>query len=216
MLLNMIKIIPEIMIKIEKTESWFRKDYSMKYNPFTLIHNVLGFLTEILIWFNVTWSQEEKNEVLKSEHTIQKDKVITITRWGFIQTFSIIEYTIKEIIKKEKFKSFNKCIDKWEKGDFVSFYSIIKIFHEMGKINDNEYNNWNILRKIRNCLVHNNAITDEEISYELNNRKIVRTENYMLLGDIDGLIILIEQISKLYSMLLWNLFNSIKYNTTSK
>lgn len=212
----MINMILQIMIKVEITEKWFRQAYPIEYNPFTLIHNILGFLKEILTWFIISWNAEEKKEASKPEHTIQKDRITTITRWGYIQTFSIIEFTIKLIIKKEKYPSFEECIDKWGRGEVVSFYNIIKIFYETEKISDAEYTKWNILREIRNCLVHNNAYSDKEISYELNGQKIVRTENYMLLGDLDGLIFLIDQITKLYSILLWNISNSEKIYFTSE
>lgn len=203
---KMIKTIPEIMIKVEKTESWFQQNYKMEYNPFTIIHNILGFITELLNWFDASWSREEKEEVFKSEYTIQKDKIIYVTRWGFIQTFSIIEFTIKEIIKKERYEPFSGCLIIWERGEFVSFYKIIKIFNDMCIINDEDYIKWGDLREIRNCLVHNNAYTDIDIEYELNGHKIVRTKNSMLRGDLNGFIILVEQITKLYSVLLWNLF----------
>lgn len=95
---------------------------------------------------------------------------------------------------------------KWERGDRVTFFNIIKIFNDICKINNEDYIKWNNLREIRNCLIHNNGITDKKLSYELNGKKLVYTINSMLYGDLDGFLILIEQMSKLYALLLWNLF----------
>lgn len=107
---DLIKVVPKIMIKVEKTESWVQQRYKLEYNPFTQIHNILLFIKEILTWFDASWSEEEKEGIFKPEYTIQKDKIIYVTRWGFIQTFSTIEFTIKEIIKKERYEFFNECL----------------------------------------------------------------------------------------------------------
>ena len=62
---DLIKVVPKIMIKVEKTESWVQQRYKLEYNPFTQIHNILLFIKEILTWFDASWSEEEKEGIFK-------------------------------------------------------------------------------------------------------------------------------------------------------
>ena len=200
---GILNYIPKLMDKVKKTEDWMNEVYTTEYNPFTEIHNTLLLLLEILKWLYNSWNIKPQETLSK----IQESIVMTINRWGYIQTFSTIEFTIKTIIKKERYDDFKEYINLWDEGEFVAFWKIISKFKDMNKITNDEKAKWDTLREIRNCLIHNNAITDENIEFRRNDDElIVYTENNRLKGTLDGPIILIEQITKLYSLLLYNLF----------
>lgn len=199
---GLLNFIPKLMDKVKRTEDWMNEVYPMKYNPFTEIHNTLFLLLETLNWLYNSWDIKSQKTLSKTQKAI----ITTITRWGYIATFSVIEFTIKIIIKNEEYDEFLEYINLWKENKFVGFGNIISKFKNMDKITDDELSQWDTLREIRNCIVHNNGFTDKNILFKRDDEIIVFTENNILKGPLDGFIMLIEQITKLYSLFLYNLF----------
>ncbi len=102
------------------------------------------------------------------------------------------------MIRYNNHKDYKYYINKWKRGDFVSFKSVIKRLKRNNIINNNEYADWDVHREIRNCLVHNNAVPSKNFKYEVNGKKINFIKDQPFYGKLDVFIILVNDLARLY------------------
>lgn len=132
-------------------------------NAFIMMRNFLLLTKELLQYHRLHW-KTEKQETLRGDDL---ERIITITRWDFIASVSIAEYTMKEIIKRRKPKGFDKITYRLLNWKRSSLYNIIETSKAVLVMDDWEYDSWNLLREIRNASVHNNVIMDIDKSYTI-------------------------------------------------
>jgi len=195
------------MGKVSESSDWIDKVHPSVINPYNEIRNTIILMSETLEKYQNITLIELEGEFLQNIML----RIITITRWGYVAVFSIIEYTIKEIIAYNKNENFRDFIISWESGDFISFNNIIKRLKEMGIINDFELRNWDAHREIRNCIVHNNSIPNINVKYDLDGFILNGVKDVHFSGPLDGFLILIEKICKLY----FSTLNHLNLNTNS-
>ena len=68
----------------------------------------------------------------------------------------------------------------------------------MNLINQDVYHKWEGLTKLRNCITHNNAISDEDRTYNLDGFQIVFEKDKMLKDHWDSFIDIINITIELY------------------
>jgi hypothetical protein len=138
-------------------------------NAFTMMRNYLLLTRGMLQYHRLHW-KAEKQEILRAEDL---ERITTITRWNFIASVSIAEYTMKEIIKRRKPKGFDEITHRLLNWERTSLFNIIKTSKAVLSMEDWEYDGWNLLREIRNASVHNNVIMDIDKSYTIDGFTIV-------------------------------------------
>ena len=143
-------------------------------NAFSAIHNGLLLANDLFLYYYNKWLNIEKKPFLDKQDI---ERVVTIFKWSFIHTFSIIEYSSKELVKKKNYQKFNYVNSLLLNKKRIKFWDII--LESKGKevkiITEQQYYVWDNLRKIRNAITHNNSFADEDIKFEckLENRDFV-------------------------------------------
>ena len=198
---ELISLLKRIREKLEKYGEWLETAGLEMPNSFNMIFNATTLILEVLHYYYQIWGiprtlPSDEIERLKKENA---ERVIEITKWAFVHTLSIIEYSTKEIIKKmsdEKLSSYpaiRKVKDKLQAGKKVYLSTIIKEFKEGQLISDEEYDVWRGLIETRNIIVHNNAIAEETKSFKMFNEfRISFVKGKMLKDKLDFFIKLLD------------------------
>ena len=132
-------------------------------NAFVMMRNFLLLTKDLLQYYRLYW-KTEKQGILRAEDL---ERITTITRWDFIASVSIAEYTMKDIIKRRKPKGFDKITDRLLNWKFTSLHNIIETSKAVLSMENWEYDGWNLLLEIRNASVHNNVIMDIDKLYTI-------------------------------------------------
>lgn len=77
-------------------------------------------------------------------------------------------------------------------GHFIYLRRIISNSEKRELIDDKAKEEWHGLIQIRNCIVHNNAISDHDANYVIGELSVVTTKNKMLRGKLDFFLTLTE------------------------
>lgn len=187
----------QIYTNIKEYDIWLEQYYP-NHNAFKMIRNFLLLTWELLYFYNNEWIYKN-TKYLRADEI---ERIITITRWAFVSTFSIIEYVTKIIIKNTNHEYFDNINMRLKKGKRVSYRNILKTSKKVGLINDGEYMAWDVLTELRNSFVHNNAIMDKDGSYEINGLIIVLKKDEGLMGELSFCLKLIDIITKLHRIFL--------------
>lgn len=187
--------------KAKSYDKIFVKTYP-EINAFSMIHNGLVLPLELLDYYYNKWDKAKK--ISLDDQYAQRIKAIC--KWTYIDTFSIIEYISKELIKKKNCKEFNQIVNHLKNGKRVGFYKIIQISNKIGLIEKNEMAIWDDLREIRNAIVHNNSIVDKDGLLEYTFVKKKRERKFKLpykrgqpiTGNLHLGLILVEIITERY------------------
>lgn len=79
-----------------------------------------------------------------------------IQKWAFIETMSMLEFQLKKLIKQhDLFEDLSKLI-------------LSRLFDKINKydtLSEVDYDGWRALIEFRNCIIHNNAISDKNITF---------------------------------------------------
>jgi len=197
-LAEIISILEQTLENVENFMKTVPTTHLDDFNAFIPIANELYFSLEIFNMFDIKWTIERTSLIG------QMGRIKIITTNAYISSFSIIEHCIKKMIQINNHKDYKYYIDKWKRGEFVSFNSIIKRLKDKGVINDNEYIGWGVHRKIRNGTVHNNVIPETTFEYEINGRKIHFIKDKPLYGTLDIFIVFIDDLARLHYNLVQN------------
>jgi len=188
----------ELKFKAESYSEIFEKSYP-DINAFVTIKNDMIMLNEQLHYYGHFWCKIQKRKTLEIEHSQRIDRILT---WTYIHSFGVVEFITKELIKKKNSRTFGEVKNKLNKGLLVNFKQIIEKSKKEKIINEYEKAVWDILREIRNAIVHNNAFftKNKQLTYTLGKR-VINLEykrNEHLKGDLDLTIILIEILMEIY------------------
>jgi hypothetical protein len=151
-------------------------------SAFIMIFNKITLGCEVLHNYYKIWSKsytlnKKDIERLKKDNG---ERIITIERMIFIESLSSIEYVSKEFIK-----SYQNIF-----GSLSGRIYLINIFDKSrreGILSNEDHDKWNGLIKLRNKIVHNNAISDENYSVDFNSFKLELVNNQMTTGDLNFL-----------------------------
>ena len=171
-------------------------------NAFSPISNYLVLTLELLDYYYRKWWNEEKRQYLRDQDI---ERIVTICKWAYINSFSIVEYISKELVKKKNCSKFAQSINnRCRKRGWVSFNDILATSKDkdFGLVDEHEWAVWDSLKEIRNAIVHNNAIFDRDgkLEYKFDNQPF--TVEYKrgkgLIGNMHLGLILVEILIELY------------------
>jgi len=133
-------------------------------NAFAAIHNALTLTAELSDYYYSKWTDEGIKK-LEGEY---EQRIVTIYKWTFIHSFSIIEYISKKLIVKKNHKIFKEIIKNIESGKKrVYFSTILKRSAKKSLLSKEHKKIWDGLREIRNAIVHNNAYMDSDLEFNV-------------------------------------------------
>ena len=162
-----------------------------------MIFNDLTLTLELLEYYYDRWkippSPSLSVEEVERKRKENAERVIEITKWAFIHALSCMEFTAKETLKLLCYDPFKDLREKLLRGkDYVYLGTIIGRSRSIGLIDEECYETWEVLRNIRNIVVHNNAKADVDAEYRIDGMRVVFIKGETLKGKLDFFIRLIE------------------------
>lgn len=201
-------------------------DYSMKAKgishlgypetSFNQIFNTATIVAEVLDYYYYIWSKEYKMPPLMIEELREDnaEKILEITKWAFIQSMSVIEFNMKRLLRE-----LNNPLLKPKPGEKPALKNIrlSQIIEESRKtklISETYYPTWDCAIKVRNALVHNNAIADRVMSYEVGGQRIEFIEGKTLKGNMSIFMSLIHSVTDAHFDWIVRLYENERFPTS--
>ncbi len=192
--------------------------FGMIFNQVTQTYELLRLYYEI--WRNPSLfgykipSNSQEIEQVRKENT---ERCIMATKWLFIGALSSIEYSMKETIKLyPKSKIYSWFSNRVKQGKRVYLSGIIEKSVEYGLIDESKKHIWMCLIKVRNTVIHNNAIADENANYQIGDLIVSFREGQMLRGKLDFFVRLTDVVVNEYYHWLRQLININNRNIITK
>jgi len=185
--------------ELRKTKQYVQDVFSPVFNNTTLV-------LEVLDNYKTYWSKsysgfsDDQIEKLKKQNA---ERIIEITKWSFIHIISCYEFSAKEIIKNTSLTEFADLKSKLQGGGRVYLGGIMEVSKNSHFISDDDYEKWDGIIFIRNCLVHNNGISDKKASLDIGNVKINCEKDKMLSGKLDIFHNLCDTATDLFNQWLY-------------
>ena len=184
-------------LEIKTTTSDLRSGcFAMLFNSTTLTLELLSYYYGI--WKRTYTMTKEQIERSKEENA---QRCMEITKMQFILAISNIEYCMKEVLDMYPRHSLAKWCCK-QKRIYLS--GIINESKKIRLIDDKEHRFWDCILKVRNVVVHNNAIADFSKTYQINGLTISFVKGKMLKGKLDFFIKLTDKAIDLYRSWVMN------------
>jgi len=192
---------------IDKTDvgiDWFSVTFPNQVNAYSELRNSILLVDQIIDHtYHVLENPESQAQTFS--------RIITITRWAYVAIFSVMEYSLKEIIKEYLTIDCDDFIDKWENCGYTSFYTIINRLKCKEYIDEKIFDQLDYHREIRNCVIHNNAVSSKTKTYPFEGIPIEATQGVSLSGPIHGFLVLSESLMKYYMLLLAEIKNKHRF-----
>lgn len=161
---------------------------------FPMVSNRSTFALEVLSYYQSVWtkpraiSRPEERDKLREQNA---ERCHMALKWLFIGSLSSMEYSAKASIASYPDNSPAKTLIK-VRGRYVYLGDIMRNSFRDELIGHNEYEDWQNLLFLRNCVVHNNAISDRDKSFDIAVISVVASEGKMLKGRLDSFAIFTE------------------------
>jgi len=169
---------------------------------FSMIFNNATMVLEVLDNYYKYWSRSYiglKQQEIDRTKKQNAERVIDITKWSFIHTISSFEYSAKQIIKYSNNNQFQKLKNDLQNGKRVYILGIMKTSKDSGLISDGDYNEWDGIIYLRNCLVHNNGVADKDATLKIGTITVNCKKDKMIQGKLDIFFNLVDTSMDLYN-----------------
>jgi len=160
--------------------------FGMVFNHLTLTLELLSYYYSV--WSNLSvkvspvgMSTEEKGR-LKEENA---ERCMIVLKWLFIASLSSIEYSAKISVASYGEGSPAKSLTKVKKGQHLYLSDIMRNSKDFGLIDDDEYDDWQNLIFLRNCIVHNNAVSESDKIFDIAGTRVAASAGEMIQGKLD-------------------------------
>lgn len=178
-----------------KTKPKFENVFAMIFNNSTMVLEVLDNYYRYWNKTHVGLTQQEIDSAKKENG----QRVNEITKWSFIHTISSFEYSAKQIIKNSSNNQFQKLKNNLQTGKRVYMMGIMKTSKDSGLISDNDYDEWDGIIYLRNCLVHNNGVADKDSTLKIGTISVNCKKDKMIQGKLDTFYNLVDVSMELYN-----------------
>jgi len=157
-------IVDYVKLLMNKTKSngAILDDY-LPLSAFPNIHNNLLLSYELLTFYHASLINIKKRKLLRANDLDRIEAILTMV---FIDSFSVIEYSTKELVKEKKYKVFSKINNQLATGKRIYFSTIMKRSKEIGLIDKRQQDLLYHIRMFRNAKVHNAGIFDRAGKFE--------------------------------------------------
>ncbi|PBP76930.1 hypothetical protein CCL19_02900 [Pseudomonas syringae] len=151
-----------------------------------MLNSQCVLLIEILDQYKTIWDRLEnaskKNKWLAMIQCHSQDKLVTenserlntVCKSAFILAMSSVEYCAKETAKTYYTKL---LVPANTRNKHIYLSGIIETSHKEGLISEDIQQKWRALIQLRNCLVHNNGIANQDAEYVISTETTVRMTN---------------------------------------
>lgn len=146
--------------------------FGMAFNTFTLT-------LELLDYYNRVWANQKFNACTSAEEAREQnsERVILIQKLGFIELMSSFEYAAKNTVSSQ--------VDRFGLLNGRIYLSrIMKLSLDIGLIDAPTHTLWCGATKLRNCLVHNNGISEETANYAYPDVSVTVYDGTMTRGNL--------------------------------
>jgi hypothetical protein len=155
------------------------QSHEMPAGVFPMIFNELTLGMELLYYYYNIWKRPTSISTQSMEEAKQENaqRVITIERMIFLETMSSIEFCSKGYVKEHprKIGSF---------GGRVYLRKIMKRSRDQNVIPDVEFERWEGAIELRNCVVHNNGISEKTAKHIYPCCELIFEDGKMVRGDL--------------------------------
>jgi len=160
--------------------------FGMGFNHLTLTLELLSYYYSV--WSNpsvkvssVEMSTEERGRI-KEENA---ERCTIALKWLFIASLSSIEYSAKISVASYGEGSPAKSLTKVKRGQHVYLSDIMRNSRDFSLIDDDEYDDWQNLILLRNCIVHNNAVSESDKIFDIAGIRVAASAGEMIQGKLD-------------------------------
>jgi hypothetical protein len=160
----------EIRYDLNKDIDWFAKTLPDIVNCFVFIQKHVMSARDLLKHYERDWIEVEI--LLKKKEYIERLTMVAVS--AFIFSLSAVEYFLKQIIKASVQGPLVKWITKKksereEQGRKYHIYlsGIMNASKRGGLIDDVQHTSWKSMIWLRNAIMHNNAIVEEDTAFEI-------------------------------------------------
>ena len=169
-----IKVLSELMEECGTHADWLDSTPLQIENCFNMIHNLVRQSHDLLWYYWKVWYPNEL-ELRSRQNPTEDDaihfakqtgeRLMLVLRSAFIFSLSIVEYAMKLVIKQAKRGPLLDWYDKKKKKNLrVYLKGIMEESKRKKMLSLTEYNSWGGMIELRNVIMHNNAIVDENTS----------------------------------------------------
>jgi hypothetical protein len=170
-----------------------------RHDCFHQVLNHLQLTNELLSFYYSRWSKPttgtitaEREEDIRQENI---ERCIMISNWAFILSLSSIEYSAKASVAAYGSASPAANLAKTKRKTKYLYLSDI-INNSKSKahnlVDPNEYNDWQNLIFLRNCIVHNNGKADCDKSFDIAGIRVEAKADERMRVNIDHFAIFTE------------------------
>jgi len=171
----------------------------MIFNKATMVAELLSYYFEI--WKNPLMHGIKVEDVKRAREE-NAERCIEVTKWLFINSLSAIEYCMKEAMNLHS----NHPLAKWyckqqQQSKRVYLRGIVTTeanSKRIGIVKDTDYEFWKCMVDVRNSVVHNNAVADQNTTCQADGAVISFVKGKMLRGKIDFFVKLTDKAIDLY------------------
>jgi hypothetical protein len=164
-------------------------------NPFMGMHNILMLNRDTIGLWKKYWDSKEGREFMNKQKIsnsviIQQngERIMSLNRMLFIQMMSVIEYSFKKNVTSHP-KIIGNCE---EKAGRIYLSKIINNAYKSEFLTKDNKALWFQVISIRNDLVHNNGIPDQNHKVILPKLKFNKQSGKMLEGDLSFFLLLVD------------------------
>lgn len=176
--------------------------FAMIFNNITMVIELLGFyegsLTRHLNGEPMSRIGNTKPYTFEEVKKETLERVMEITRMSFIHAVSSCEYTSKKTLIHYNNQNFHEIVSKLNTGKRVYINDIMKESSKQGIISMSDYDEWKQIIFIRNCVVHNNSVSDKTQHIKINDIEINCKNGEMMVARRDSFVDLVGLTTDLY------------------
>jgi len=181
---DVIKLYWELRGKAEKNGNELAHHFSVESHEdpaafFGMAFNSLTMTIELLDHYYKLWGKLNPSAFPNVEETRKQntERVILLQKMCFVEIMSSFEFSAKKIVlsKTDLFGTFNGRI-------YLSGIMTRSLEKEL--INENQLNLWKGAIYLRNALVHNNGIAEEDCTYDYPGATVILRKDTMTQGDL--------------------------------
>jgi hypothetical protein len=146
---------------------------------FGMAFNSITMTLELLDHYYNLWGKLNQRDFLNVEETREQNgqRVILLQKMCFIEVMSSFEFCAKKVVLE------NESLFGEFKGR-IYLTGIMERSQKKGILNESQINLWRGASKLRNSLIHNNGIAEDNVQYEYPNVTVTLQENLMIQGNL--------------------------------
>lgn len=169
---------------------------------FAEMFNYATLTVELLSYYYSQWRSihiRATEEDLKRSKEENAERCKTITKMQFILSISSIEHNAKESIllcQKTPLVRWYRRQQQQKRRIYLS--GIMKKSNQIGMVSNKDLESWDCILGVRNSVVHNNAIADQDKTYQIDGMTVSFVNGKMLRGKLGFFVQLTDKAAELY------------------